>query len=347
LQNILRNFWYLAVRGETLRPGTTMPLTLLGEPILIGRRKTGEVFAFADRCPHRGMPLRHARFEDDALRCCFHGWKFDLPDGRCVEIPGLDLGQQLDTRRFRLRVHPCREVQGNVWVFVPEREENPPVSHVLPPVPTVPIFGDAAPQVGATMRFPCPVDQAVIGFFDPAHPPFVHTSRWWKSRPAALRAKVKHYGPTAFGFQMKRHALNGGALPYRILGRDPTVEVTIQLPGIRIEHIAGTRHSACVLAAATPVDKVNTDVHYCVYWTPGWAGAFKPMARWMTRQFLRQDRDVAAKLAGAAEEPPLFVGDPDAQIGWYYRLKREYQNCRTERRPFVNPVTPRTLHWRS
>ena len=344
---LLRNFWYLALRGDTLRAGKTRPIKVLGESLVVGRRKSGGVFAFADQCPHRGMPLRHACFTDSALRCCFHGWKFDVSDGRCVEIPCLDPRQQVEVGRFRLRPYHCREVQGNVWIFVASNSGDPPAVDALPPIPTVPVFGDRAPRIGATMRFPCPADQAIIGFFDPAHPPFVHTSRWWKPKPT-LRLKEKHYEPTLLGFRMKRHALSGGALPYRIFGGHPTIEIVIELPGIRIEHIQGTRHSACVLAAATPVDETTTDVHYCIYWTPRWLGPLKPAARWMTREFLRQDWAVAAKLSdGDGESPMMLVGDADAQIKWYYRLKNEYQRAMAAQRPFVNPIRPRTLRWLS
>jgi hypothetical protein len=213
----------------------------------------------------------------------------------------------------------------------------------------MPDFGDAAPQVTATMLFPCDVDQAAIGFFDPAHPPFVHTSRWWKTKPADLRLKEKHYEPAPLGFRMKRHHLKHGATPYRVLGRNVTVEVTIQLPGIRIESIRGDRHTAGVLAAVTPVDATTTAVHYCVYWSMRWLAPLKPIARWMARDFLRQDRDVAVRLgsAGAVTLPELLVGDADAQIKWYYQLKKEFQASTVEQRPFVNPLQPKTLRWRS
>jgi phenylpropionate dioxygenase-like ring-hydroxylating dioxygenase large terminal subunit len=324
-------------------------MTLLGEPILIGRRTSGAVFAFIDLCPHRGMPLRFANFDGAALRCCYHGWKFDTQDGRCIEIPCLDESQAVDPGRFGLRAFPCREVQGNIWVFVPSQEDPIPPPEALPPIPTVPGFRNTAPQVSTTMHFPCHVDQAAIGFFDPTHPPFVHTSRWWKTKPEDLQRKEKQYEPTGFGFRMARHPLKGGANPYRLLGRNVTVEVTIELPGIRIEHIQGDRHAACVLAAATPLTKTTTEVHYCLYWTPRWLAPFRPAIRYMSREFLRQDRDVAAKLSvGLAYDPPsMLLGDPDAQIKWYLRLKKEFQSCTAEQRPFVNPLQPKILRWRS
>lgn len=345
---MLRGFWYLAMPGRRLRPGRTAPATLLGEALLLGRRAGGGVFAYADSCPHRGMPMRHGSFAGDTLRCCYHGWAFRAADGRCTAIPALGEDDKVDPARFRLRAYPCREVQGNIWVFMGAGRDAPEAE--LPEVPTIPGFDGAAPQVVTTMRFPCEADVATMGFIDPAHPAFVHTSRWWKSKPAAsMRAKEKHFEPDRMGFRMKRHHLKHGANPYRLLGRRVHVDVSIQLPGLRIEHIQGERHSAAVLAASTPVDARSTDVHYCVYWTLPWLAPFRPLAAWMTRDFLRQDQEIAVKLneAGAPFPPPMFVGDADTQIRWFLRLKREYQNSVAEDRPFANPLREDVLRWRS
>jgi len=344
----LRDFWYLAVLGRRLRPDRTLPVRLLGQPILLGRRPDGSVFAFLDSCPHRGMPMHHGQCRDAALRCGYHGWNFSTQDGRCIEIPALTPDDTIEPGRFRLRQFPCREVQGNVWVFMAAQPDAPP--DPLPPVPTVPGFDGVAPQVAATLRFPCEADIATMGFIDPAHPAFVHTSRWWKSKPStSLRLKEKHFEPDGLGFRMQRHHLKEGANPYRLLGRKVHVDVAIALPGLRIEHISGERHSACVLAASTPVETGETDVHYCVYWTMPWLAPVRPVARWMAYDFLRQDYDIAVRLndAQAPFPPPLFVGDADTQIRWFLRLKREYLASQQEARPFTNPLRPQVLHWRS
>ena len=150
------------------------------------------------------------------------------------------------------------------------------------------------------------------------------------------------------GFRMLRHHLKHGANPYRLLGRDVHIDIGIELPGIRIEHIEGDRHQACVLAAATPVTATETDVHYCIYWTPAWLGPLRPFAAWMARDFLDQDRMVAVKMAdNRAPAAPMFVGGADVQVRWYLRLKREYQEAAAEGRPFVNPLRATALHWRS
>ena len=91
-----------------------------------------------------------------------------------------------------------------------------------------------------------------------------------------------------------------------------------------------------------------TDVHYCAYWTVRWLAPLKPALAWMARDFLGQDRLVAERLMGnPAPPPPLFVGDPDTQVRWWMRLKKEYLAAREEGRAFVNPLRGQVLRWRS
>ncbi len=345
---MLRGFWYIAMLSSKLVKGKTRPATILGEELLLGRTSDGTVFAYADRCPHRGMPMRHGTFDGGTLQCCYHGWGFSAADGTCCDIPALADQDPTSPHRFRLRAYPCRDIQGNIWVYIPDGRIPPPDR--LPDIPFLPGFDGAVPQIATTMRFPSNADIALFGFCDPAHPAFVHTSRWWKSKRALrLRPKSKSFEPVEHGFRMKSHQLAGGAArPYRLLGTQVHVNVTIRLPGLRIEHINGNRHAACVLAAVTPVTDRQTDVHYCVYWTVPWLAPLRPIAAWMARDFLRQDLDMAAKLAHGAITPPmLFVGDADTQIAWLMRLKREYLASQAEGRPFANPIAERILQWKS
>ena len=102
MSELLRDFWYLAIPGRSVPPGQTRPVTLLGEQVLVGRRTDGQVFAFGDACPHRGMPMRHGGFDGVRLRCGYHGWAFETDDGRCTEIPSLASAHAPDPSRFRL-----------------------------------------------------------------------------------------------------------------------------------------------------------------------------------------------------------------------------------------------------
>ncbi|MFO1188761.1 MAG: aromatic ring-hydroxylating dioxygenase subunit alpha [Alphaproteobacteria bacterium] len=344
----LRDFWYLALTGAELPAGRFVRRKILGEPLLIGRARDGAVFAWRDICPHRGMPLSYGTFDGCEVSCSYHGWRFG-PDGQCTAIPSLAAGQTgINLDRIRVQSFPCRESQGLVWVFVPERTD-PAHAAELPPVPLMPGPGDASPRVAISMPFPCGADHAAYGLMDPTHAAFVHTSWWWKKNAGRLREKTKHFEPAPLGWRMARHRLPGEHRLYRLLGREVTTEITYSLPGLRIEHIEGDRHSAVGLTAITPVTETETIVHQCMFWTPGWLGPLKPVARHLMRMFLGQDRDVVAKQQeGLAYGPNLMlIDDADTQARWYTQVKREFLRARDEGRPFANPVKARTLRWRS
>lgn len=345
-RTMLRGLWYLAATSTKVGRGKSCPVTVLCVELILVRLSSGTVLAYADCCPHRGMPLRHGSFDGTQISCCYHGWRFEASTGTCAAIPALPLTDKTPPDRFRLRSFLCREVQGNIWVFIPADRTIPAE---LPDVPTIPGFEDAKPQVSVTLRFQSNADIAAISLCDPAHPAFVHTSGWWKSTAAlALRPKTKAFEPIRHGFRMKEHALKEGANPYRLLGTDVRVSISVQLPGLRIEHIRGSRHAACVLTAATPVSPTQTDVHCCIYWTMPWLTPLRPIATWLARDFLRQDQAVACKLSHGPDTPSmLFVGDPDRQIAWLLRLKQEFLASQAEGRMFENPLHDQTLQWRS
>ena len=53
----LRDLWYMPALASSLKRGDMRREMLLGEPVLLGRNHSGEIFALRDICPHRGVPL--------------------------------------------------------------------------------------------------------------------------------------------------------------------------------------------------------------------------------------------------------------------------------------------------
>ena len=104
----LRDIWYFALPAQELKPGAMTTKTLLGEPVLIGRAKTGEVFALRDICPHRGIPLSDGQFDGAEVECCYHGWRF-APDGQCTLIPSLTADQDMAVDKIRVRRYPAAD----------------------------------------------------------------------------------------------------------------------------------------------------------------------------------------------------------------------------------------------
>ena len=344
----LRNFWYMALAGQDLKPRQMTGVRLLGESLLLGRTGDGAVFALRDICPHRGIPLRHGDFDGREVACCYHGWRF-APDGRCTAIPSLVEGQEFDVTKVRVESFPCREVQGNVWVYLPEPGLRIEDEASLPEVPLVPGPSDAAPQVSLSRLFPCHADHAAFGLMDPTHAAFVHTSWWWKRKARQLRHKEKHFEPAPLGWRMARHRLPPENRVYKLLGDNVTTEITYSLPGIRIEAIEGEKHSAVALTAITPIDDQNTQVHQALYCTAGWVVPFRPLGKLLAGIFLDQDLDMVVKQKEGLEQKPklLLVDDADTQAKWFHRVKTEWLRAAGEGRSFETPIKARTLRWRS
>ena len=84
----------------------------LGDTALLAVRRDGRVYAYENRCPHRGIPLEWQadRFLDASgslIQCASHGALFFIESGECVSGPCA--GQAL-------RAIACREDGDGIWI---------------------------------------------------------------------------------------------------------------------------------------------------------------------------------------------------------------------------------------
>ncbi|MEL7029721.1 MAG: aromatic ring-hydroxylating dioxygenase subunit alpha [Pseudomonadota bacterium] len=339
----LTGLWYVATASRSLRPGQMLAKEFLGRPIVLGRDRGGRAFALEDLCPHRGVRLSEGGFDGETLVCPFHGWRFGV-DGACTRIPSLVDGQSIDLGKIRTKLYRCTEQQGLVWVLLDC--DGAPAPKGEPP--QIPGIGDRQSQIATELVFETDMDNAVFGLLDPAHGPYVHQSRLWRS-PDNLRQKEKAYAPSPLGFTMTRHAPSSNSVIYRFLGGAPTTEISFQLPGLRIEHIEIGAHHICNVTAMTPIDDRRTQVANLLYWTNPLLNLARPFMRGYARKFLSQDRDIIGLQNDAARFQPktMLVPDADAPQRWYLRLKREWRAAQAEGRAFHNPIEPTTLRWRT
>ncbi len=346
---LLRGLWYVAMVGSDVKPGQTIARKLMGEPVMIGRDARGRVFALKDICPHRGIPLSYGQFDGDTVQCCYHGWRFDT-SGTCTEIPSTHEYQTIDLSRINCGAYACRECQGLIWIYFPENGEKPEDGR-QPEPPMLPDFGvDDAPKIAIMQPFVCSVDHAALGLMDPTHAAFVHTSWWFKKNATKLRAKVKEFAPSELGWAMVRHKLPPQNIAYRwLLGDNVTTEIIYRLPGLRIEHIKGDKHSVVGLTTITPVSEDETEVRQIFWATMPWVAPFKPLIRYLMNVFLGQDRRVVIQQReGLVYNPKLMlINDADTQGRWWMQLKREWAASAEAKRPFENPVKAKTLRWMS
>lgn len=339
---ILRDMWYMALPGRQLKRGQIRGKQLLGKSVLLGRDAHGEVFALRDVCPHRGIPLSHGKFDGRQIECCYHGWRFDC-SGTCTLIPSLLPTQKFDLDRVLVYRYPCREVQGNIWVFMPENELALP--DPLPEIPHIPDVDGSHLRLIETALFPCSIDHAVVGLMDPAHGPFVHQSWWWRSRKS-MHQKSKQFAPSKLGFTMVRHRPSSNSKAYKLFGEVST-EIRFELPSTRIEHIIAGKHRIVGLTTLTPLTDSQVELHQIFYWTIPWLSLVRPIIRPFVRQFIEQDRDVVEKQQQGLNDDPqlMMINDADKPARWYHALKKELTASRAENREFNNPVPETTLQW--
>lgn len=340
----LRNLWYMAALSRSLKRGQLRRQMLLGEPVLLGRMHDGTVFALRDICPHRGVPLSAGQvMAENTVECPYHGWRFRA-DGACTLIPSLVEGQDIDPAKIRVRAYPVREQDGLIWLYFANDAHKPPSPPVEPPRVGVP---DPKPRWVESQTFHCGIDHAVIGLMDPAHAPYVHGRWWWKKAP---RVKEKAYAPLPMGFVMSRHAPTKPA--YKFLGGDVSTEITFELPSVRFENIRGTVMDRQIdvvgFTACTPIDADTTEVTQVFYW-PTWLSVLKPLFMMLGPVFLTDDRKMAELQREGLKFSPnlMLVQDSDVPAMWYHRLKKAWATSAETGAPFVNPIQPRTLRWRS
>lgn len=65
------------------KPGGRKLRTPAGD-IALFRTSDDEVFALADKCPHRGGPLSQGMVYGKRVQCCMHGYNIDLATGAAV-----------------------------------------------------------------------------------------------------------------------------------------------------------------------------------------------------------------------------------------------------------------------
>ena len=345
MSELLKNHWYLALPSKKLKANKLHSLEIFSEPVLFFRTSSGEVSAVRDICPHRGIPLKYGRIINDMIECPYHGWKFD-GGGVCREIPSLTTGQKLDCTKIKVKSFPVKEQFGGIWIFIGDQNFN---QANCPQPPMLTGFAtDVQPQLCQVEEFNCHIDHAVIGLMDPAHGPYVHKSWFWRSTNSVYE-KRKEFGPVDFGFKMKRHQPSKNSKAYKLLGGEPTTEITFRLPGSRIEHIKVGNRNFYAVTGLMPISANRTQIIQMSFWDIPWLGAAKPLIKAFSHVFLGQDIDAVNKQQEGLKYDPnlMLINDADTQAKWYFALKKEWADAAVLNRDFVNPVPDVTLSWKS
>lgn len=338
----VKDIWYFVGLSSDVRSGQMVRVEIAGEPITLGRRKDGQLFALRDICPHRAAPLSAGRIVDDTVECPYHGWRF-YGNGTCAAIPALHPDDKTDVSKISVRQYPVREEGPLIWVYLSDKKTAKP--DIDPPQiekAKGKVFVDEQLIMNAD------IDQAALGLIDPAHGPYVHQQWWWRSEHK-MKIKEKLFEPRQLGFAMAAHKPSSNSAAYKLLGGERQTEITFYLPGIRTEDIrVGDKHLLS-LTAMTPVSETQTQFRQ-IFFTNMLSMRFMgPAFRVGVRRFLKQDSGILQLQGKNLKYTPkqMFVGDADAQARWYYAFKKEWAASREEGRDFQHPVKKQTLRYRT
>jgi phenylpropionate dioxygenase-like ring-hydroxylating dioxygenase large terminal subunit len=350
--------WYPALRADTLKPRDTATTTLLGIPMLLGRKSNATLFALRDLCPHRGIPLSAGWFDGQTVQCKYHGWRFEPCSGRCEEIPSLTSHDDLAPTKIFANAFPVQERDGYAWVYIPAPGAGRSLdASDLPPVPELPKFGPRFRSAHLSAHLPCNVDHGIIGLMDPAHGPFVHRAWWWRSA-ASIHEKTKRFEPLEdsenhgrnAGFRMSPHTPSANSAPYRLLGK-PTTTIDFTLPNRRTETIRATSPSGKArwfssLTTVTPITPSTCRIDVIAAWDIAYhLPLVTPIARYFGAKFVQQDQQTMIEQAQGLRSNPglMLIDDADKPAKWYFALKQRRLTGQGTH-PLQAPVE---LHWRS
>lgn len=120
---LLRRYWHPV--GLTADAGPVpRQVQVLGETLILFRDGSGRPGLVHPRCAHRGASLYYGKVEAQGIRCCYHGWLFDV-QGHCVDQPCEPNGGERTRGKVRQPWYPVEERYGLVWAYLGPPERKP------------------------------------------------------------------------------------------------------------------------------------------------------------------------------------------------------------------------------
>ncbi len=155
---MLRRYWQPVAACETV---TSRPskVRILCEDLILFRDGSGRPGLLYPHCIHRGTSLFWGHVEDDGIRCCYHGWKFDV-QGNCLQQPCEPHGG-VNRAAHRQPWYPVEERYGLVWAYM-----GPPDK-----MPLLPRFEHMEPLAEGEFYFV--LDNSILSHADLNGPPVV------------------------------------------------------------------------------------------------------------------------------------------------------------------------------
>jgi nitrite reductase/ring-hydroxylating ferredoxin subunit len=162
----LRRYWQPFMLADELKD-LPVALTLMGEQLVAFRDRSGRIGLLGKHCAHRGTSLEFGIPQERGIRCCYHGWQFDV-DGTILETPAEPATSTIKNK-FKQPAYPVREMHGLLFAYMGPADQMPE----LPVFDTV-VGAEGNKPVPFRFEMPCNWLQVVENACDPIHTSFLH-----------------------------------------------------------------------------------------------------------------------------------------------------------------------------
>jgi nitrite reductase/ring-hydroxylating ferredoxin subunit len=170
---LLRRYWHPVAISCELGKHPKL-VRILGEELVLFRDMSGQLGLVLKNCPHRRASLEYGRIAEHGIRCCYHGWHFDI-DGTILDIPGQP-ASAATTRKVkqncRLGAYPTHEFRGLIFAYMGPPEEQP----IFPHFDAYDIEDMVMTPYSAL--FKCNWIQVLDAIVDPVHTAFLHQDQF-------------------------------------------------------------------------------------------------------------------------------------------------------------------------
>ena len=172
---LLRRYWHpVGLVGDATH--TPKEVRVLGEDLVLFRDRSGRAGLLWARCAHRGASLYYGKTEDEGIRCCYHGWLFDV-HGNCLEQP-CEPGGGARRDKVRQPWYPVEERYGLIFAYMGPPDRRP----VLPRYECLEVLDegefidadDTSIGSGGAAVAPCNWLQHFENVLDAFHVPILH-----------------------------------------------------------------------------------------------------------------------------------------------------------------------------
>lgn len=162
----LRRYWHPFLIASELKK-LPVPVRLLGEDLVVFRDGSGNYGLLHRNCAHRGASLEFGIIAEHGIRCCYHGWHFDV-DGAILDTPAEPPTSRIKSN-FCQGAYRVHEWRGLLFAYMG------PVD-CLPEFPTYDTadFPEGNEVVPFCMNLPCNWVQIVENGADPIHNAYLH-----------------------------------------------------------------------------------------------------------------------------------------------------------------------------